>query len=93
VTTIEEGAFMGCDNLTSVTLSDNLKSIGKYAFGLCPKLKGIMIPDKVKSIEDDVFSDCWLLKSASLPKRFKNKLPEGFFADCSPKIKITFRDE
>ena len=34
VTSIREGAFDGCSNLTSITLPASLTSIGAYALGL-----------------------------------------------------------
>ncbi len=50
LTEIGDGAFLYCNNLKSVKLSDKLKSIGQKAFFLCPKLKSITIPSSVEKI-------------------------------------------
>ena len=57
-----DGAFNGCSSLTSVTLPENLKSIGKYAFRGCSALTEVRIPSMVTSIEDEAFDDCSNLK-------------------------------
>jgi hypothetical protein len=35
VTSISHGAFEGCNGLTSVTISNSVKTIGYDAFGYC----------------------------------------------------------
>lgn len=41
LTTIDEGAFMGCSNLESVSIPENIVTIGDKAFYNCDKLKGV----------------------------------------------------
>ncbi len=48
-------AFEKCSNLTSVTLSEGLLSIGEYAFYECTSLSGIALPDSVEHIGDRAF--------------------------------------
>ena len=50
------GAFCGCDNLTSVTLSESLESIPDDAFASC-NIKSVIIPASVVSIENRVFDN------------------------------------
>lgn len=54
VTEIEDNAFIQCTNLKNVTLSKNLKKIGKYAFFGCPITK-MTIPDSVEEIGGGAF--------------------------------------
>ena len=51
VATIDDWAFKGCVNVTSVELSEGLKSIGDLAFA-SDKLKEITIPDSVTEMAD-----------------------------------------
>ena len=43
VTSIKEGAFSNCSNLTSLTIPESVTSIGKEAFMYCKKLENIYI--------------------------------------------------
>ena len=58
VKNIEEGAFSGCDALTSVILGDNVAHIGNYAFELCANLVNITIPDSLTTVGKDAFYGC-----------------------------------
>lgn len=51
VTSIGDGAFMGCDVLNNVSLPSTLKKIGIGAFHYCYSLNKITIPDSVNTIE------------------------------------------
>ena len=55
VDTIPEGCFAYCHSLSSVTLPENLKVIGKFAFGGTPLLKEISIPASVTLIGQRAF--------------------------------------
>ena len=66
VTSIDEGAFDGDENLTSVTLPATIVSIGKNAFNCCTALKSIEIPNSVITIGDYAFAYCEGLTSLSL---------------------------
>ena len=60
VTSIEEYAFMNCQNLEKIkTYSDSkLKTIGEGAFDHCFNLKSIKIPEKVKFLGNNTFNYC-----------------------------------
>ncbi|MCI7494108.1 MAG: leucine-rich repeat protein [Ruminococcus sp.] len=58
VTSIGEGAFSYCDNLTNVIIPESVTSIGNSAFDVCMNLTSITIPESVTNIEDDAFRYC-----------------------------------
>ncbi len=60
VTTIKNRTFSGADCLQGITLSDNVTSIGDYAFSGCG-LTSITISDSVTFIGDSAFSGCYRL--------------------------------
>lgn len=55
VTSIDEGAFQNCNNITSITISDNVKCIGDKAFYYCENLQRISISDSVEEVGSQAF--------------------------------------
>ena len=88
ITELQEGTFAGLCNLEKVTLPQNLKSIGAYAFAACPKLTEITIPDKVTSIGESAFQYCKDLTKVSLPQELKS-IADLTFALCASLTDIT----
>lgn len=66
VNTIEPYAFYGAANLSKLTLSDSLVTIGEHAFDNCPSIKSIYIGTSVKTIGTRAFYDCLALESISV---------------------------
>ena len=66
VTEIGDGAFMGCESLTSVTISDGITSIGLSAFEGCGSLTSVTIPSSTTSIGDYAFKSCYGLMSVTI---------------------------
>ncbi len=56
--TISTNMFRECIALTTVTISDNVTSIGGNAFNGCTKLTELTIPESVKTIEGTAFGGC-----------------------------------
>lgn len=52
---IEESAFYGCDNLTSVVIGNGVEHIERYAFYACSSLVDIKIGDGVSEIGNNAF--------------------------------------
>jgi BspA type Leucine rich repeat region (6 copies)/Abnormal spindle-like microcephaly-assoc'd, ASPM-SPD-2-Hydin len=67
VTAIGASAFIGCTELTSITLPSSVTSIGNQAFGSCTKATSINIPTGVTTIEYGAFLNCRALTSITLP--------------------------
>jgi hypothetical protein len=68
VTAIGEGAFRGCDNLTSVTVSNRVVSIGEGAFYDCKSLSSVTIGKGVRVIFDQAFLCCNIDTIVCCPK-------------------------
>ena len=64
---IKYNQFYGCKNLQSVTLPENLETIGGSAFNGCESLQSITIPDNVTSIGGSAFQRCGSLQSITIP--------------------------
>ena len=68
ITTIADGAFIGCRNVTEISIPSSVTSIGSNAFNNCSSLTSVVIPDSVTSIGSRVFASCSSLTSVSLPQ-------------------------
>ena len=60
---IADGAFILCENLTSVFISESVTNIGKKAFENCSNITSIEIPNSVVNIDEYAFSNCGGLRS------------------------------
>ena len=61
VTSIGDGAFLGCSSLTSIEIPEEVTSIRDYTFSGCGSLKNIDIPSSVMSIGIATFLNCYSL--------------------------------
>lgn len=77
-------AFSHCENLISVSFSDNclLKDIQFRAFYACKKLRSITIPDNVERIGSNILQECSSLEAVSGGKNL-TKIPGDAFYGCN----------
>ena len=88
LTTINYAAFQDCTNLTSITIPNNVESIGDHAFYNCSGLTSITIPNNVKSIGNYAFYNCSGLTSITIPNSVWS-INIGAFCNCSSLTSIT----
>lgn len=66
-TSIKSSAFLGCSNLTSITIPNSVKDIESSAFSGCSGLTSITIPNSVTYIGSSAFSSCSGLTCITIP--------------------------
>ena len=66
---IDDYAFSGCENLTTINLSDSIRYIGKSVFSGCQNLTTINLSDSIRYIGDGAFYGCSSLKNIHWPLR------------------------
>ena len=87
LSTIETRAFYSCSNLTSVTLPDNVTSIGSQAFSYSG-LQSITLPEGLTTINAQAFGYC-NLTSIHLPSSVRTLGTPNPFVNCSAFGSIT----
>ncbi|MDR0567196.1 MAG: leucine-rich repeat protein [Prevotellaceae bacterium] len=68
---VGDRAFQEIAELSSLTMSNTVKSIGYYAFGYCRKLATVNIPNSVDTIGVAAFNECTGLTSLTLGNSLK----------------------
>ncbi len=84
---IREGAFAGCEGITSVYLLDGIIEIGNGAFSGCTNLKTIELPSTLTRLGEGVFEDCINLETVKLPENLV-EIGDNAFAGCQSLTKI-----
>ena len=87
VTSIGNNAFWSCP-ITSVTIPNNVTSIGDGAFRNCFELTSVTIPNSVTSIGEGAFEDCACLTSVVIPESVRI-VGKHAFRRCSNLTSVT----
>lgn len=83
VQNIEDDAFRGCVNLTSVSVADGLRTIGERAFQSCENLGYIDFPSTITSIGTGAFFDCRKIRSVRFaPSSGNVSIGNDVFYNC-----------
>ena len=81
VTSIADGAFSGCGQITKVVIPYTVTSIGKEAFFECEQLESVTIPGGVTRIEHGAFWRCRRLKDMQIPSSVTS-IGDRAFVEC-----------
>lgn len=87
-TNISSGAFSSCKDLVSLTMPDDIISIGDVAFRYCTKLSSVTLPSKLTTISHYAFDGCTSLASIAIPENV-TFIEEGAFQDCASLTSVT----
>lgn len=80
--TIPVHAFVNCENLTKVTMTDEITGIGVWAFYGCSSLTDINISKNIVKIDDGAFMGCSKLTNVILGENIMS-IGQQAFAECT----------
>ena len=92
-TPLSLGATLYLNNqpITTLTIPNDVTSIGSSAFRYCSSLTSVVIPDSVTSIGSSAFGYCSSLTSVVIPDSVTS-IGEGAFAGCSSLTSVVIPD-
>lgn len=82
ITSIGNGVFSGCNDLTSITIPANITEFGTGLFGSCENLSSVTIEAPLSTIPERMFSGCPSLTEADLNGPITG-IGEGAFNRCT----------
>lgn len=88
ITRINNNAFCGIPDITSIVILDSVISIGNHSFNNCSSLTSVTIPNSVTSIGYSAFRGCSGLTSVTIPNSVTSIGERAFFG-CSGLTSIT----
>lgn len=84
---LPENSFMGCKSIKKISMPDNIKGIGSWAFAES-SIEEIYIPKSVKEIGYQAFFYCKKLTKAIIDGEIE-KTPRSLFSQCSALTEVT----
>lgn len=81
VTQIYKGAFLQCEALEGLTLSNNITKIEEQAFWGCSSITNIVIPETIKTIKASSFASCSSVTNVIIPEGVTT-IESAAFANC-----------
>lgn len=87
VVKLDNGAFLDCDKITSITVPNSVTIIGNGVFEGCSSLTTIALPDSITSIGNVAFGNCVSLTEISIPGGVTS-LTMRQFMGCSGLLRV-----
>lgn len=84
-------AFTNCSNMKTVSLGQNVSSIGKNAFSRCSSIETIDIPDNVTVLNEFTFESCTSLKSITIKEKMTD-IKNYAFNNCTSLKNVKIAD-
>ena len=81
--TESDGSFYNCTDITSVTLSNKITTIGRCAFPFCTSLSSVNLPETLTRIGSDAFFGCTSLNGIVIPEGVTSIGNETFYGCTS----------
>ena len=88
VMSIANDAFYQCNNLTNVSIPNNVTRIGERAFSGCKNLATITLPSSLVTIDNRAFYSCEKLENLNLPSSLET-IGEEAFVSCNSLTTLT----
>lgn len=88
VVSLAEKAFYKCQEMSSISLPNTIKIIGKEVFRGCSSLKTITIPEGITEIREGTFRRCESLESIIIPESVSS-IDERAFMECYSLTSVT----
>lgn len=88
VTAIREQAFQNCTTLETITMADDVLSIGYWAFSGCTNLTSVTLSENLNDLQWRVFNECKQLTSIEIPSGVTT-IHSSTFQNCSKLSSIT----
>ena len=66
LTTIKDGAFLGCESLIEIVIPESVTHMGDYLFAYCVNLTSVVLPSNIKTVGLYSFAGCSLLEEINL---------------------------
>ena len=85
ISSLPESCFNACKQLTSVTLSEGLESVGEEAFYECP-IQTLVLPSSLKTLEEECFART-NIQELIIPYKV-TILREDAFESCRDLVKV-----
>lgn len=88
ITSIDQGAFLGCTSITHMVIPETVSEIGSTnyfpegTFESCSGLVSVVIQAKIKAITSNLFMNCSSLESVTLPAGI-GKIADDAFVGCT----------